>query len=124
MLFLGTERFPEENGFDEFLTTFGGGGFSNALTKAEDTCFYFSCRADALAASLERFGDFFQSPLFSADVTERELGAIDSEFLKNVLDDGFRFDQLLRSRANPLHPFSKFGGGTTSLCGAPTCEPP
>lgn len=39
--------------------------------------------------------------------TSRELNAIESENAKNLQNDGFRAYQLEKSRANPLHPFSK-----------------
>lgn len=110
MLFLGTKAFPEEGGFDKFLTA--NGGDSNAYTDNEDTCFFFSCRADALQGALERFGAFFTSPLFTEAATEREVNAITSEHLKNVQNDGFRGSQLISSRANPKHPFHHFGTGT------------
>lgn len=111
------KKFPEEDGFDAFLTA--SGGSSNAFTTSEDTCFYFSCGVEALSAALERFGSFFEKPLFTESATEREVSAIDSEHQKNLQDDGFRLNQVLSSRANPAHPIHHFGTGTRqTLLGA------
>ncbi|CAE7571379.1 Ide [Symbiodinium sp. CCMP2456] len=109
MLFLGTEQFPEESSFDAYLTA--NSGFSNAFTEAEDTCFFFSCSTAGLRSALERFGTFFQKPLFTASATEREVNAINSEHLKNVPNDVFRMGQVLNNRANPAHPYHRFGTG-------------
>eukprot|EP00435_Cladocopium_sp_Y103_P016958 s317_g4.t1 len=109
MLFLGTEPFPEENSFDTYLTA--NSGFSNAFTEAEDTCFFFSCGTSALRGALERFGAFFRAPLFTESATEREVNAINSEHLKNVPNDVFRLGQVLNTRANPAHPYHRFGTG-------------
>eukprot|EP00439_Symbiodinium_sp_Y106_P040628 s1244_g4.t12 len=109
MLFLGTEQFPEESSFDTYLTA--NSGFSNAFTEAEDTCFFFSCSTAGLRSALERFGTFFQKPLFTASATEREVNAINSEHLKNVPNDVFRMGQVLNNRANPAHPYHRFGTG-------------
>ncbi|CAE7654494.1 Ide [Symbiodinium sp. CCMP2592] len=109
MLFLGTEQYPEESSFDTYLTA--NSGFSNAFTEAEDTCFFFSCSTAGLRSALERFGTFFQKPLFTASATEREVNAINSEHLKNVPNDVFRMGQVLNNRANPAHPYHRFGTG-------------
>ncbi|CAK8995286.1 unnamed protein product, partial [Durusdinium trenchii] len=109
MLFLGTEDFPEENSFDAYLTA--NSGFSNAFTEAEDTCFFFSCGTDGFAGALQRFGAFFRAPLFTESATGREVNAINSEHQKNVPNDVYRLGQVLNSRANPQHPYHRFGTG-------------
>ncbi|KAG2383547.1 hypothetical protein C9374_004218 [Naegleria lovaniensis] len=57
------------------------------------------------------FAQFFISPLFTESATEREILAVDSEFKKNLNDDVWRDYQIMKSTANPDHPFSKFGSG-------------
>ena len=109
MLFLGTKGYPEEQEFNRFLNL--NGGSSNAFTATEDTNYFFSIDPRALDAALDRFSRFFYEPLFTASATGRELNAIDSEHRKNLQNDGFRQYQLLKSFANPEHPFSKFGTG-------------
>ena len=65
----------------------------------------------ALTGALDRLSQFFISPTFNATMVERELRAIDSEYLNSVSSDSWRNFQLLKSYANPDHPFNKFGCG-------------
>jgi len=109
MSFLGTKKFPEEEGFTSFLASHGGS--SNAYTDNEDTCYYFDVNAEFLPESLDRFSQFFISPLFTESATNRELNAVDSEHAKNINSDSFRMYQLEKEGANPLHPFHKFATG-------------
>ena len=60
MLFLGTEPFPEESSFKEFLSKHGGQ--SNAFTGMEATGFHFSVQHTQLPSALERFASFFVAP--------------------------------------------------------------
>ena len=110
MLFLGTQRFPEESEFARVISS--AGGSNNAFTVAEETTFHFDCRGEALPSALDRFSDFFVSPLFTETATAREIAAIDAEHSKNLLSDARRLDRLLRDRARPEHPFSHFFSGT------------
>ncbi|XP_074640666.1 insulin-degrading enzyme-like [Tubulanus polymorphus] len=109
MLFLGTEKYPGENDYTKFLSE--NGGSSNAFTSAESTNFYFDVAPDQLANALDRFSQFFLNPLFTSSATEREVNAVDSENSKNIPSDGWRFNQLEKSTADPNHDFSKFGTG-------------
>ena len=65
----------------------------------------------ALSGALDRLAQFMISPTFNASMVERELRAIDSEYLNSVSSDSWRNFQLLKSYANPNHPFGKFGCG-------------
>lgn len=129
---MGTEKYPEEESYSQFLAEKGGD--SNAYTTDESTNYQFQLVVPKSAQSglpsngeagdhplpcesplyeaLDRFSQFFIAPLFTESATERELNAVDSEHNKNVQNDGNRFFQLGQSRANPEHPFSKFGTGS------------
>ncbi|CAM9473320.1 unnamed protein product, partial [Discosporangium mesarthrocarpum] len=110
MLFLGTEKHPEEGSFEKFLTQHGGS--SNAYTSLETTNYYFSIKASHLREASDRFAQFFMSPLFSESAMEREMQAVDSEHKNNLNNDEWRiFQQVLKATANQKHPFSKFGTG-------------
>lgn len=101
------------------------GGSSNAYTDMEDTNYYFSVTpsttttttnenekvSQALQGALDRFSQFFISPLFEEKMVERELQAIDSEYRNSITSDAWRNYQLLKSASHPHHPFSKFGCG-------------
>jgi len=109
MCFLGTKKYPEEDEFSKYLASHGGS--SNAYTDSEDTVYYFDCASPYLSGSLDRFSQFFISPLFSDSAISRELNAIDSEHSKNINNDGFRIYQLEKDSANPMHPLNKFSTG-------------
>ena len=100
MSFLGTKRFPKEEEFSSYLSSHGGS--SNAYTDSEDTVYYFDVNADFTKEALDRFSQFFISPLFTQSATSRELNAIDSEHAKNINSDSFRLYQVLTLRFNSL----------------------
>ncbi|KYQ54450.1 Insulin-degrading enzyme, partial [Trachymyrmex zeteki] len=108
MLFLGTKKYPQENDYNMYVSQ--NGGKNNASTHLDHTTYYFDVISEKLEGALNRFAQFFLSPLFMENLTERELNAINSEHEKNVANDLWRFDQLERS-ANSNHPFSTFDTG-------------
>ena len=111
MLFLGNDKYPGEDEFEQYISRVGGS--SNAFTDTEDTCYFFELPDPLkLPTALDRWGPFFSSPRFAQDATRREVEAIDSEHSKNLKSDGFRLFQLTKSRFPSTHPFSKFGTGT------------
>lgn len=61
--------------------------------------------------ALDRFAQFFVSPLFLESTLERELQAVDSENKKNLQSDLWRLMQLNKSLSNPKHPYSHFSTG-------------
>lgn len=109
MLFLGTEKYPQENDYNMFLSQ--NGGTSNAVTYMDQTNYYFDVTPDKLEDALDRFAQFFLKPLFTESLTELELNAIHSEHEKNITNDSWRLRQVDKSSSNPNHPFSKFGTG-------------
>ena len=109
MLFMGTEKYPDENSYSAFLNE--NGGSSNAYTASENTNYYFDVTAPFLEQALDRFAQFFIHPLMTESATERELLAVNSENAKNLQNDFWRFDQLQRTTASKEHPYHKFGTG-------------
>ncbi|EMC94102.1 hypothetical protein BAUCODRAFT_75180 [Baudoinia panamericana UAMH 10762] len=135
LLFMGTEKYPGENDYNQYLTKYGG--YSNAFTAATSTNYYFELSASAtsnspsssanvskeslavsvpknkapLYGALDRFAQFFVKPLFLEDTLDRELKAVDSENKKNLQADNWRFNQLDKSLASKKHPFHKFSTG-------------
>ncbi|KAI8933337.1 hypothetical protein NX059_012527 [Plenodomus lindquistii] len=134
LLFMGTEKYPEENAYNKYLTSHGG--YSNAFTAATSTNYYFELSYPSTAHSkaptpdtsstklteskeksplwggLDRFGQFFISPLFLEDTVDRELKAVDSENKKNLQNDTWRLHQLNKALANPNHPYNHFSTGS------------
>lgn len=109
MLFLGTEKYPEEDGFEDFLAA--NGGHTNAYTADEETLFYVSVNADALSGCLDRFGQFFEGPLLRAEAVKREVEAVDAEHAMSLLDDSWRLQSVLRTTVEPSHPYARFSTG-------------
>lgn len=109
LLFMGTEKYPKENEYSRYLSSHAG--HSNAYTSSDDTNYYFEVGHEHLEGALDRFAQFFISPLFSPSCKDREIRAVDSENKKNLQNDMWRLHQLDRSLSNPEHPVSKFSTG-------------
>lgn len=95
MLFLGTEKYPEENHYQNFLQQ--NGGDSNAATAEEYTYFYFDVNNKKFNEALDIFSQFFKSPLFNESAMEREINAIENEFKMNLTSEEVATDQLEKS---------------------------
>lgn len=109
MLFMGSEKYPDENDYDAFLSS--NSGASNACTEEEATTYHFDCAPAALEGALDRFAQFFVAPLVKADALEREVLAVDNEFSGVLQSDGCRQMQLRSHFARKEHPAHKFGWG-------------
>lgn len=88
MLFLGTEKYPEENHYKKFLMSHGGS--SNAATSEDYTYYYFELKNEAFPTAVDIFSQFFKNPLFTESATDREMNAVDSEFKKNLSNEARR----------------------------------
>lgn len=53
------------------------------FTADEDTNYYFDVNHEHLEGALDRFSQFFITPLFTQSATEREMNAVDAENSKN-----------------------------------------
>jgi insulysin len=109
LLFMGTEKYPKENEYSEYLAKYSGS--SNAYTGMDNTNYFFDVYHEHLEGALDRFAQFFLKPLFSDSCTEREVRAVDSEHKKNLQSDSWRAFQLEKSLCDPSHPYSHFGTG-------------
>ncbi|KAA8494009.1 Insulin-degrading enzyme [Porphyridium purpureum] len=120
MLFLGTEKYPDEGSYRQFLAEHAG--FSNAYTSMENTNYHFQIVKSKFHEALDRFAQFFISPLFTESATEREMKAVDSEHQKNLQSDAHRLFQLRKSMASLSHPYHKFGTGSLATLGEMPAE--
>ncbi|XP_072975496.1 nardilysin-like isoform X1 [Typha angustifolia] len=109
MLFMGSSEYPDENEYDSYLSKHGGS--SNAFTEAEYTCYYFEVNREYLKGALNRFSQFFISPLVKAEAMEREVLAVDSEFNQVLQNDSCRLLQLHCHTSSPGHVFNRFFWG-------------
>ena len=92
MLFMGSDKYPDENDYDAYLTRHNGS--SNAFTEEESTTYHFECAPHAFEAALDRFAQFFISPLMKPDALDREVLAVDSEFSGVLQSDSCRLSQV------------------------------
>ena len=109
LLFMGSRRYPEENAYDSFLSEHGGS--SNGATYANHTCYTFDVTPAHLEGALDRLSAIFEHPLWRADVTERELQAVDSEWSNASVSDYNRAGEISLRAGREGHPGSKFQWG-------------
>ncbi|KAJ6662537.1 hypothetical protein lerEdw1_011674 [Lerista edwardsae] len=76
MVFMGSSKYPDENGFDAFLKKHGGS--DNASTDCERTVFQFDVQRKYFKEALDRWAQFFIHPLMIRDAIDREVEAVDS----------------------------------------------
>lgn len=130
-------QYPEENNYKKYLAYHSG--HSNACTTSTSTNFYFEIAASAstptnskaptpnatqeylplskdespLWGALDRFGQFFISPLFLGDTVDRKTEAVDSENKKKLQGDTWRLHQLNKALSDPNHPYDQFSTGSS-----------
>ncbi|KAJ8362882.1 hypothetical protein SKAU_G00117130 [Synaphobranchus kaupii] len=109
MVFMGSEKYPAENGFDAFLKKHGGS--DNASTDCERTIFQFDVQRKRFREALDRWAQFFICPLMIKDAIGREVEAVDSEYQLAKPSDSHRKEMLFGSLAKPGHPMGKFCWG-------------
>ena len=109
MLFLGTEKYPNQSEYKAYLTK--NSGSLNAYTASTETVYFFSCSNQAFSGALDRFSQFFIKPLFNVDCLEREMQAVHSEHQKNMINDSWRLMQLVRSSALKHTAYNRFSTG-------------
>lgn len=98
-------------------------GASNAFTALDLVCFHLSVDPACLEPALERFLALFANgpPLAAEAVIRREIDRVHAEL--DSPPDSLRELYLVKSLAQPQHPFSRFGAGDrTTLGRLPTGE--
>jgi secreted Zn-dependent insulinase-like peptidase len=115
MLFIGTERYPEVDGYQQFIATHGGS--SNAYTAAEHTNYFFDIEPGQFQAAMDRFSQFFISPLLDPAYVDREKNAVNSEYQMQIKNDGWRVFSATKATMNPDYPGSRFNIGNLETLG-------
>lgn len=106
---MGSQKYPKENEFDQFIKS--RNGFDNAMTECEFTIFYFTIDQEHLSGALDRFAQFFISPLMLPESMEREMESVESEFQNSINSDVYRVSQIFASMVLEDHPASSFTWG-------------
>ncbi len=109
MLFLGTEKYPDGSEYQKFISQHGGS--NNAWTATEHTCFYFDIHHTHFNEALDRFSQFFISPLLADEFIVKERKNIEAEFKLKLKDDVRRLYDVHKETINQQHPFSQFSVG-------------
>jgi insulysin len=109
MVFMGSEKYPDENNFMDSVSK--NGGITNAMTADTDTTYYFGIGSNKYLSVLDMFSWFFIKPLLRKDGIEREVNAVDSEAKKNLLDDMWIFQEMIKTTMNQNHPINHFTCG-------------
>lgn len=123
MLFLGTEKYPEPDAYQAFISAHAGS--HNAYTSFNETNYFFDVDAQHLQAALDRFAQFFVAPLFNEEYVAREIHAVDSEYRSRLKDDARRSLDVFRQVINPKHPFTGLSvGNVATLTGVGTPDAP
>jgi insulysin len=109
LLFLGTEAYPNESDYSQFILE--RGGQYNAFTKHDRTSYGFSIHTDAFSGALDRLSHFFIDPLLTYSAIQREIHAVHHEFEDSIENDSLRVWRVLKESGNPDHPNVKLSCG-------------
>ena len=115
MLFIATEKYPTVDEYQKFISA--NGGSSNAYTAADHTNYFFDIQRDYFREGLDRFAQFFISPLLDPAYVEREKNAVHSEYQLQIKDDGWRGFSAIKAAMNPEYPGSRFHIGSLDTLG-------
>lgn len=110
MLFIGTDKYPEPDGYFKFVQAHGGS--SNAYTSTDHTNYFFDVQPEHFPEALDRFAQFFISPSMDPAYVDREKNAVDSEYRLRIKEDNWRGFMASKTTVNPEHPYAQFNIGT------------
>ncbi|XP_018057367.1 PREDICTED: nardilysin-like [Atta colombica] len=106
MIFMKSEKYPNENDFKGFISLHGGTTYG--ATDCEYTRFYFDIPETQLLSALVPFSVFFDKFWIKKDAITRERKIIQREFQLDSSSDKNRKERLLSFIARTNHPSSKF----------------
>jgi insulysin len=119
MLFLGSEKYPEVK-FMESINK--NGGITNASTGDTDTTYYFSINCDKFIYHLNMMADFFVSPLLKKENVNKERNAVNSESVKNLLDDNWIFNDIIKKIMINNFSFNHYTCGNLDTLSGPNLD--
>lgn len=105
MLFMGSEKYPAENHADKFASE--NDGWINAWTDDSNTNYHFQVENTGLKMMSDIYAQFFIDPLIRRDSLEREMMAVNSEYMMGFSSDFWPEYELMMGRANKLSPYSR-----------------
>ena len=105
----GSKTYPVPSQFEDLLSTYFGS--TNAFTEDEHTTYYFEVGNAGFDSALKIFSRMFAEPLFDTTMMQKEINAVNSENEKNLNNDNWRQNQVLRELSNSKSVFHRFGTG-------------
>ncbi|MBS9780581.1 MAG: insulinase family protein [Moraxellaceae bacterium] len=121
MLFLGTDKYPNPDEFQEYISKHGGS--NNAYTAFDNTNYFFDINPKYLHSGLERFARFFVAPQMNKDYVKREREAVNSEYKAKIRETTYRNVDVLKQTVNPNHPYARFNIGRLDTLPTDTVRP-
>ncbi|MED7667894.1 pyrroloquinoline quinone biosynthesis protein PqqF [Pseudomonas moraviensis subsp. stanleyae] len=109
LLFLGTERFPTDEGLMAYVQRHGGQ--VNASTRERTTDFFFELPVPLFNAGLERLSDMLARPRMNLDDQRREREVLHAEFVAWSQDPTAQQQFALYEGLPALHPLRGFHAG-------------
>ena len=109
LLFMGSEKYPEQNDYHSYIQI--NGGYDNAFTADNMTCYYLELETTFLKKGIEMLSWFFRAPLLSEEHIKSEMEIIDSEHKKNILSDNWIMDDVFKNFIKSGSKYKKFGTG-------------
>ncbi|MEE9446618.1 MAG: insulinase family protein [Arenicellales bacterium] len=110
MLFLGTDPYPEAGEYQQYISE--NGGSNNAYTVLDHTNYFFDITPEFFEGALDRFSQFFISPLFNPENVTRERSIVNSEYQARKNDEGRRLWTARRVVYDQSHPSTHFSVGS------------
>lgn len=109
MLFMGTERYPDPAEYAGFMSQHNGA--YNAYTWLDITNYMFEINNNVYDEGLDRFSDFFKSPKFYPEYSDKERSAVNAEQSMRKENDFLGQFELTR-RMFGNHPSNRFLAGS------------
>jgi secreted Zn-dependent insulinase-like peptidase len=109
MVFMGSEKYPDVNNFFDNISKSGGN--TNAMTSDTDTTYYFTIDSINFMSLLDMFVQFFISPLLNKEYIKKEINSVDSESIKNILDENWISQEMIKKTLYDDFPINHFTCG-------------
>ncbi|NRA46554.1 MAG: insulinase family protein [Oligoflexales bacterium] len=109
LLFLGTRKYPEVDGYKKHIEKFQGS--HNAFTSRENTNYHFSINHEGYEEALDRFAQFFIEPSFHPEFVDKERKAVNDEAVMLKNRDVWKRMILFSRLMDPEHAFSRYHPG-------------
>jgi protease-3 len=113
---MGSEKYKSPNEYMQFISE--NGGVTNAYTAAQQTTYLFSINSNKFPDALDRLSSAIKAPLFDGDMVEKEINAVNSEWLLSRQSEPFIRSRSAAMTGNPNHPRTLLGVGNKETLSA------